>query len=134
LLEKKYKNHIRKSKSGEIAKIADVFSYESTCRHDQGIFAPRSNKRHATIKVAAQSLDGLIESLQVNDHILTFQHHHEANQETSIGRAVLKEFTRMVTNFHARKHAELDNADATGKRTAVDVKDEPVVRKKMKRG
>jgi gamma-glutamyl-gamma-aminobutyrate hydrolase PuuD len=136
LLETKYGKHLQKKKSGGIFKVGDVLSYKSRCAHRQGIFFEKpADPSKADVKVAAQSLDGLIESLQVNDHILTFQHHHEGCQQTSVGKAVLKRFAEMILEYHENKNKppQIEDGNVSeGKRAAEKREEDPTENKKMK--
>jgi gamma-glutamyl-gamma-aminobutyrate hydrolase PuuD len=95
-VKKKVNSQKSKSKDNlEVFEIGPVYSYRSTCAHTQGVFF--KSKPDERVHVTAQSMDGLPESLQVNDHIITFQHHHEGQQRTSIGKGAMKMFVQMVT-------------------------------------
>jgi putative glutamine amidotransferase len=94
-VKKKRDSQNSKSKRKEVFEIGPVFSYQSTCAHSQGVFF--KSKPDERVHVTSQSKEGLPESLQVNDHIITFQHHHEGMQNTSIGKGAMKMFVQMVT-------------------------------------
>jgi putative glutamine amidotransferase len=84
-----------------VRKLNDVYCYKSSCLHSQGLFF--KGPIDPRVKITARSAEGLPESLQIEDHILTFQHHHEINQDSKIGVASLNIFFDMIKEFHQKK-------------------------------
>lgn len=84
-----------------VRKLNNVYCYKSSCLHSQGLFF--KGPIDPRVKITARSAEGLPESLQIEDHILTFQHHHESNQNSKIGVASLNIFFDMIKEFHQKK-------------------------------
>lgn len=82
----------------------DGYHYEGYCAHEQGVFF--ANGMPHRVKAAAVTPDGLVESMEVGGHILTFQHHHEAKyEEDAFSRAVIRHFVGMVKDYHRFKES-----------------------------
>jgi gamma-glutamyl-gamma-aminobutyrate hydrolase PuuD len=82
-----------------------IIHYQSLCAHHQRILftSPRDKKN---IKIVAKAADKTIEALEINAHIVSFQHHHEAliHRETDSGRlakSLLKRFLSMVKLYQS---------------------------------
>jgi len=96
---KKYKSN---KKAGLTLSSKSTFQYSAICAHSQEVILPMSPPHG--VHIAAMSEDGCAESLQVKDHIITFQHHHEqgVNADDNIGRGALGIFKTMVKDHHQK--------------------------------
>lgn len=132
LTKKKFISKNSKGKVTEnIFEIGPVITYKSMCAHSQGVFF--KNKPDERVRITAQSVEGLPESLQVDEHIITFQHHHEGMQNTTIGKGVLKMFSQMVaTNLKKKTEPQVDETNEHGKRENTMAFTEPAAEKKIR--
>lgn len=102
--EKKYKTQVEKGLSSSLSLVGDVFSYKSRCAHNQAAFF--KSAMDPRVKVTSRAGDDVIEGLEINGHIVTYQHHHELrlrSQKDRFSRAVLKDFAKMIESYHANK-------------------------------
>lgn len=82
----------------------DRFTYHSTCAHHQALFFDKSRDK-SVVKIVAKAVDKLPEALQINDHIITYQHHHEAFYQeypdaNKVAKTLLKQYLEMVKEYH----------------------------------
>lgn len=84
------------------------FAYISTCAHYQAIFfnQPRDKEK---VKIVARAADKTIEAMEIEKHIVTYQHHHEnmfdedEDKETAkVAKALLKQYVSMVKDYAQR--------------------------------
>lgn len=77
------------------------YVYQSQCAHANGVFFDKGRSNKHEVIITAKSNDGLVEGLQIDGHIFTFQHHHEAYADQypelgQVARGVLNGFVRQV--------------------------------------
>jgi len=99
------------------------FVIPSTCRHNQALFFPskkESPKRmldptkdntftirdKSQVRVVARAKDGTIEAMEIYNHIITFQHHHE-NKLDEIGKTLLNIYNKMVMEHCQQKERKV---------------------------
>jgi gamma-glutamyl-gamma-aminobutyrate hydrolase PuuD len=104
LAERKYLTQLQNHKERKIKNTDGIYTYQAHCNHYQGVFfKPETSKE---LIITASSRDGTPESLQVRDHIITFQHHHEDRQEDRLAKAILKLFAKMVLDYQRHQSNE----------------------------
>lgn len=118
-LEKKYQKYEclklqDKTTPTTFEKLEDnVFSYQTLCAHDQAIFFKPKAVNKQIIKITGVASDGTIEAMEINQHILTYQHHHEGflhmmqsfePYEGKIAKAALKQFVKLVKAYDEAHH------------------------------
>lgn len=83
-------------------------TYLSACNHQQVLIFDKKRSNKESVKIVAKASDGVPEALQINDHIITYQHHHEAFLEadspasTKIAKALLKQYIAMVKSYEEK--------------------------------
>ncbi|HHF7398170.1 TPA: gamma-glutamyl-gamma-aminobutyrate hydrolase family protein [Legionella anisa] len=108
-LERKGKKFQDPQSLNNLIKESDKsFTYRSICHHHQAVFFQSRDK--AKVKIIARGKDKTIEALQIENHILTYQHHHEgflaANPNDRIAKALLKLFKEMTISFKEKQEAQ----------------------------
>ena len=109
LTEKKFEAQTRKRKLEKITQEDNGYKYTSYCAHRQGLFFKVLPSPDKKFKITARAEDGLAECLEVGDHIISFQHHHEALQNDSIAKSAMAMFMEMVITYHENKAHMDDN-------------------------
>jgi gamma-glutamyl-gamma-aminobutyrate hydrolase PuuD len=85
------------------------FTYLSVCAHSQALFFDKSRNKDQ-VKIVAKASDGTPEALEINGHILTYQHHHETYlfkntpESGKIAKALLKLFATKVIVYEKENH------------------------------
>jgi putative glutamine amidotransferase len=85
-----------------------VYSYLSSCLHKQGVFFNNDKiKNGISVKVVAKAKDGVSEALEINGHIVTYQHHHEDyydqhqnNPQGKLAKSLIKKFVNMTIDYY----------------------------------
>lgn len=110
-LAKKYYSQENENQKKELKPLSDKggFIYKSSCLH-YGTVLFHCQPDHR-VKVTAKSDDGSVEALQVDDHIISFQHHNEVylkefsdEGKGRIAKANLNLFVKMVRTYYEGKH------------------------------
>lgn len=81
-----------------------AYTYYSSCAHGQMVFFDK-NRDKSKVKIVAKSSDNVPEALQINDHIITYQHHHESYLISNpdggkVAKALLRVFASMVKTYY----------------------------------
>lgn len=103
LTEKKFESQTRKRKLEKITQEDNGYKYTSHCAHRQGLFFKDLPPPDKKFKITAHAEDGLAECLEIGDHIISFQHHHETLQKDSIAKSAMAMFMGMIMTYHEKK-------------------------------
>lgn len=77
------------------------YTYHSMCAHGQGVFFDKNRSNKANVKIVAKSADRTPEALSINDHIITFQHHHE-HSLSKLAKSILNQYLNLVVEFQSK--------------------------------
>jgi len=80
------------------------YTYAPTCLHDQHIMFKKNKRDKKHIRIVARAKDKTIEAMEIGEHIMSFQHHHEAKFKTDlIAKTLLNQYKNMVLAHHTKR-------------------------------
>jgi len=92
----------------------NTIQYLTACRHNQRLFFEKNRNNKANVKIVAKAVDGTPEALEIDNHIMTVQHHHEIraldfDPKSKVAKSVLNLFVKKVNSYYEKHRNDQKN-------------------------